>query len=92
MKNFFYRVNKGDTALLISQVFSMPTIRLIERNNLVSEVEEGDLLIIEKCDSAYVVKPTDTKKSLAKKFNVCESELLEIAGFPYIFSGLVIEI
>lgn len=70
----------------------MPTICLINANNLKEEVEEGDLLIIESCESAYDVKILDTKKSLAKKFNLTEEQLLEKAGFPYIFYGLIIKI
>jgi len=92
MKNFFYRVNEGDTTRSISIRFNMPLYDLITKNRLDCEVQAGDMLYVERCDSVYSVKIGDTINSLAKKVCISEEELLSKVGFPYLFYGLLISI
>ena len=91
MKNFYYRVKAGDTATSISQNFFVPLKDLILLNRLTSEVEEGDLLYLTPTDKAYIVKATDTADSLCKEWGEKSEDLLDRAGFPYLFFGLVIK-
>lgn len=92
MKKFFYRVLDNDTAVSICQKFSCSLGRLIYNNNLKKEVLAGDILLIERCENLYLVKPTDTIKSLSKRFNKGEQEILEKNHLDYIFCGIYIEI
>ena len=69
MKKFFYRVIEGDSIISICQKFKCSVGTLIYNNNLKKEISAGDILLIEKCDNLYLVKPTDTIKSLAKVRN-----------------------
>ena len=92
MKKFFYRVVEGDSAISVCQKFNCSVGSLIYNNNLKKEISAGDILLIEKCDNLYLVKPTDTLSSLAKKFNLLGQEILEKNHLPYLFSGLFIEL
>lgn len=92
MKKFFYRVLDNDTAVSVCQKFSCSLGRLIFNNNLKKEISAGDILLIEKADNLYLVKPTDTIKSLAKKFNKGEQELLDKNHLTYLFCGIYIEV
>ncbi len=91
MTKFFYRVQKGDTVAQISREFSIPQIKIITLNNLSKEVQEGDLLYLEKQNAlTYKVGLFDTAKTIAQKFNLTESELLSLNGVSYIFYGQTI--
>ena len=92
MKKFFYRVMEGDSVVSVCQKFSCSVGKLIYNNNLVKELSAGDILLIEKCDNLYLVKPTDTISLIAKKFNLSEKEILEKNHLDYIFCGAFIEI
>ena len=91
MKNFYYRVKAGDTVRSISQTFLVPLKDLINFNRLNSEVEEGDLLYLTPTDKPYFVKAKDSIDSLSKEWGEEREELLDRAGFPYLFYGLVIK-
>ena len=91
MKNFFYRVCENDTVLTVAQKFHLPPGAIIKENGLTSEICEGDIIFIKNvCGNPYVVEPFDTAESVAKKFGVEKSELLEKNGVPYLFYGLTI--
>ena len=93
MDKFFYRVNDGDSVFSVAERFNVPTSLIIKQNNLMQDIEAGDLLYIESepC-TLYKVKPNDTAKSLSEKFGVSEEELLSKNGVPYIFYGIKIKI
>ncbi len=92
MTKFFYRVQKGDTVIALSERFLIPPVKLISDNKLKKEVAEGDLIYIENSQSAktYKVKLFDTAENVAKKFNMTAEELLSLNGSPYIFYGQVL--
>lgn len=94
MTNFFYRVDNGDTLVSIAQTLKVAPFKLIKLNNLKKEVEQGDLLYIEKPKNSklYKVQPLDTLESIAQKFCVDKTELLLKNGVEYIFYGLIIEL
>ncbi len=93
MKKFFYRVAEGDSVLNIAERFNLPMTAVIKDNNLVREVECGDLLLIQPCDRAlYKVQATDTVQGLSKRFNVAEQKILQDNGLNYIFYGLNIKV
>lgn len=92
MKKFFYRVIDGDTVISVSQKFNCSVGSLIFNNNLKKEISAGDIILIEKCDNVYFVKPTDTIKNLAEKFNKTEQEVLEKNHLSYLFCGIYIEV
>ena len=92
MKKFFYRVQQGDTLSFISQKFNAPIGRLIHINNLTKDVSAGDIILIEKVDNVYLVKPLDTLESLSKRFNLSKQEILDKNNLEYIYCGLLIEI
>ncbi len=90
MEKFFYRVQKGDTILSLCQKFSCSMGRLIFVNQLKEEVCAGDILLIEREKNTYMVKPTDTIESIAKKFCLSPEFILQKNNIPYIFCGLII--
>ena len=93
MEKFFYRVLDGETVISVANKFNLPVCAIIKDNNLKSEISKGDLLYIERTDDrVYKVTPFDTLFSVAQKFGVSESEILQKNGVPYIFFGLSIKI
>ena len=92
MKKFFYRVQEGEMLSSISQKFNAPIGRLIYNNKLTKEVSAGDIILIEQAQNVYLVKPSDTLESLAKKFNVTPQEMLDKNHLEYIYCGLLIEV
>ncbi len=88
MTKFFYRVQKGDTITSISQQFCIPQIKIISLNNLDKEVQEGDLLYLEKEKAlTYKVGLFEDADIVAKKFNMTKTELLRLNGIDYVFYG-----
>ncbi len=60
--------------------------------NMVDDAEEGDVIFFPQSSSnVYVVKPADTIKSIAKQFNLTESEVLQKAKTTKLFIGQRIE-
>lgn len=93
MKKFFYRVQKGDSILLLTSKFNACIFKLIENNHLKKEVESGDILFIEsEKEQLYLVKPQDTLLSISKKFNKDQNLILQENNLPYIFCGLKIKV
>ena len=95
MTKFFYRVEQGETLFGVSNKLSVPCFKIIRQNNLTREIEQGDLLYIEKSSEKgkfYKVKPFDTLDSVCEKFCVDKQELAEKNGVDYLFYGLIIEI
>lgn len=92
MKKFFYRVVDGDSVMSVCQKFNCSAGSLIFNNNLKKEVSAGDILLVEKCDNLYFVKPTDTLSAICKRFNKGEQEILDKNHIPYLFCGIYIEI
>ena len=94
MEKIFYRVIKKENLLEIANRFKVSVFDIILENNLVREVEAGDLLIINKTDGlTYLVKPSDTIESIAKKFCTTREELLlKNRPLTYVFYGIRIKI
>ncbi|MDY6367263.1 MAG: LysM peptidoglycan-binding domain-containing protein [Clostridia bacterium] len=77
--------------MTISAKFKTPAQIIVNENNLKGEPKDGDVLVIPVTDGLlYVVKPFDTTKSIAEKFNMTESELLEKNKIPYVYVGEVL--
>jgi len=95
MTKFFYRVGHGETLFLVSNKLSVPCFKIIRQNNLTREIEQGDLLYIEKSSEKgrlYKVQPFDTLDSVCEKFCIDKQKLLEKNGVDYLFYGLIIEL
>ena len=92
MEKFFYRVQIGDTVLSICQRFNCSMGKLIFLNQLKGEISAGDILLIEREQNVYMVKPSDTLEEIANKFCLSPEYILEKNHIPYIFSGLIISI
>ena len=89
MKKFFYRVSKNETLISISTSLSLPVTTLINLNNLEREVEEGDLLYVEKEDNyfIYTVKPFERVEEIANRFKVSGETLKFLNGNEEFFGG-----
>jgi LysM repeat protein len=94
MEKIFYRVKNNQNLLEIANCFNVSVFDLILDNNLVREVEVGDVLIINKTDGlTYTVKPSDTIESIAEKFCTTKEQLLlKNRPLPYVFYGIKIKI
>ena len=93
MKKFFYRVQKGDSILSISNRFLVPFYDLIAKNNLKAEVQAGDLLVIECPNSVYKVKPMQTYFDIAKEVGKTGEQLKILnANLTYLFYGIIINV
>ncbi len=91
MEKFFYRVNNEDTINSLCNKFNLPIGVFIKLNNLKKEIEDGDVVVIEKHkEKLYSVMPLDTLKSVAKKYNTTEEKLKETNNVEYLFYGLKI--
>jgi LysM repeat protein len=92
MKKFFYRVEVGDSLVKVAKKLDVPIHVIIKQNNLIREIEAGDLLYLEIPFSAktYIVKPCDTIKSIAKKFNKSQREILDINMIDYVYFSMLI--
>ena len=94
MEKIFYRVKNNENLLEIANHFKVGVFDIILQNNLIREIEPGDLLIINKTDGlTYNVKPSDTIESIAKKFCTTKEEiLLKNRPLTYVFYGISIKI
>ncbi|MBO5714381.1 MAG: LysM peptidoglycan-binding domain-containing protein [Clostridia bacterium] len=94
MEKIFYRVKENDCLLKLSNDFNASVFELIIDNNLNREIEQGDVLIINKTDyQTYSVQPLDTLESIAEKFcTTKESLMLKNSSIPYVFYGIKIKI
>ena len=89
VKKTFYRVRKGDCISTISNLLDVPENAIISLNNLTCEVEEGDLLYIEKLldKRVYRVLATESLSSIAKKFCISENDILSLNNISYVYMG-----
>lgn len=92
MKNFFYRVQKGDSLFSVSLKFHAPATVIIKENNLTCEIEEGDVLFITPKEKFYFVDLNENYRTISDKCNVLEEELKNINRLPFLYYGLTIEI
>lgn len=93
MEKIFYRVSIGDTVLGVAERFNVPATKIIKDNNLDKDIEQGDMLYIEKDESRlYKVLPCDTISSISQKFGVTEEEILSANNIEYVFYGLKIKV
>lgn len=93
MKKIFYRVQKGESLISVSNKFCVPIFDLINLNGLKNEIEAGDILIIEKTSNCYKVGVLDTLESVAQKFGLTPERLSFInGGITYVFYGLTLKI
>lgn len=91
MKKFFYRVQKGETARQIADKFSVCVFSIIKNNLLDLEIEEGDILEIERAENSYKVLPNEDMKTISSKLGVSVEKLNEInKNPPYLFYGLIL--
>ncbi len=89
MKKFFYRVNQGESVAALASRFNVPVSTIVKSNNLSAEIEEGDVLFIERLSGAlYSAKPFDTMEDVAERFHVTVEELKAANGVDYLFYGL----
>lgn len=82
----FYRVQKNDTVLSVSEKFKVPVSKIIKDNELNSEIREGDIIYIESGKTAYTVLATDTVESICLKFGVNRDDFVKKNG-EYVFFG-----
>lgn len=93
MKKFFYRVDNGDTVSNVAERFNLLIAELIKDNNLIKDIECGDILYIQPCEKKlYKVQPTDTIEQIAKRFSRSPKEILSDNQIDYIFYGLNIKV
>lgn len=92
MEKFFYRVQTGDSVLSVCQRFNCSMGKLISINGLKAEICAGDILLVEREQRVYLVKPTDTLEKIAKKFNLAPQQILDNNCVPYVFCGLIISV
>ena len=91
MEKFFYRVGIRDTVVGLSAKFNIPPAKIIADNNLKSEIQEGDVLFIEKTGGVvYTVRPFDTFEDLEKRFGVTAESIKATNKVDYLFYGLKI--
>ena len=87
----FYRVQKGDSLLSVSERFEIPPVSIIKDNGLKKEIEEGDLLFLErKSKNTYKILPADTVDGVCLKFGIGKEDFLSVNGVGYVFYGLVV--
>jgi LysM repeat protein len=94
MTKFFYRVKENDNLISVSNEFNIPPFKIIALNGINKEIEDGDILYLEKDQSqtVYRVVPTDTLESIAFKFNTTPEKILKDNCLPYLFCGLLITV
>ena len=94
MKKIIYRVKKDDTLFKVAKTFNISPFYLIKTNQLTSEIQSGDLLVINlQTTTCYQVKPFEQKEQILKKFCITEREFENLNGkIPYLFCGQTIAI
>jgi hypothetical protein len=85
----FYRVQKGETLKDLSDRFKIPELVLINDNNIKSEIEVGDMLIINVYNlNFYEVKHLEKIEDICKKFMMTKGEFIHINGVDYVYGGM----
>ena len=92
MKKFFYRVQKCDSLLTISEKLSVPVGSIITLNALTGSPAEGDILYIERDErlKTHIVGINDTLESLARYYCTTPEKILSDNAVDYLFYGLKI--
>lgn len=70
MSEFFYRVKKGESIESVSEKFFIPEYYVIGKNNLKSDLYEGEIILLKKSGTVYVVKVGETLDKILEKFNL----------------------
>ena len=82
-----HTVKHNETIKSIAKLYNN-TESTLKQVNRVNEVEEGDVLLIrQKNQASYVVKPLDTLNSIAIKFGVSINHLKEVNNIEAVFIG-----
>ncbi len=91
---YIHKVKKEESVRDICVKYSVCEEELLSANNLVEEdIKEGVLLFVSVPDGRrYVVKPFDTIRKIAEKFEVSEAAILEFNNIKQIFLGQIIYI
>lgn len=79
----YYKVEKGDTLYSISRRFNIPINRLIEINNLTSDILSiGQILYLQENNNneydTYTVVKGDSLWGISRKFNIRVNELIDL--------------
>ena len=91
IKEFLYIVQDNDTLMSVSTKFEIPFTEIISLNNLSSEIEVGDVLLLSYGKGKYYkVELQETAKSIAEKFGIEEQKLLAVNKIDYVFYGLTL--
>lgn len=86
--DIIYFVKKGDSLSSIADKFCVDIISLRKDNDIVADVEEGDILWVkQKNDFYHVVKPTETLVSIAKKYGVTVEHIKKVNNIENVFIG-----
>jgi len=90
-KSVLHRVQEGESIDSICMKYNTTRHRLMLDNPYFTSLYVGCLLYIGNCNKkVYIVKPTDTIKSIAKKLDFSEDKLIKLVG-PQVFIGQIIE-
>ncbi len=91
---YIHKVKKEESVRDICVKYSVCEEELLSANNLAEEdIKEGVLLFVSVPDGRrYVVKPFDTIRKIAEKFEVSEAAILEFNNIKQIFLGQIIYI
>ena len=76
MEKLIIKVGYNQTLNSIAKQYKLTTKILSLANNGVSDVEEGDYIIIPyRARAVHIVRPLETLNEIAKKYNVCIEKL-----------------
>lgn len=86
--DIIYFVKKGDTLSNIADKFCVDVVSLRKDNDIVGDVEEGDILWIKQKNSVcHIVKPAETLLSIAEKYGVTVEHIKKINNIENVFIG-----
>lgn len=78
MNDFFYRVKKGESIDSVSDKFFIPEYYIIGKNNLKCDLYEGQIILLKKGGSVYVVKMGETLDKILEKFNLSKENFYNL--------------
>ena len=85
---FLYRVKENENIEQISAKFGVPIVKIISDNLLKNDVEEGDVIKIEKEENGtYIVKPFESLEDISKKLNIDIERLKRINNTEKVYFG-----
>lgn len=91
MEKIFYRVDKNDTLLTLSNRYKVSPFSIIKDNMLTKEIEEGDLIVIKK-EKAVKISPFYSEEKIFELTKKSKQELLLLNGIPYFLLNTYIRI